>query len=219
MTHPDKNNIIIETERLLLRPFNEDDFDIIYRLYGDAEVLKYSPFTAMDTLQAQAHLDKVVGYWKCDPVTDMEFAVILKAPETDGPAVDDPIAVTPETDGPAAAALDKGRKIGRAHIHIEPEDSAAMIGWFLAQEHWGKGYATEIGRRILEYCFITLGLHRIYGLCNPGNTGSRIVMSRLGMREEALLKNKCPYPKLGPDHYEDEMIYAILNEEWLAMAN
>ena len=193
MNDPGEKNITIETERLLLRPFDETDFDIIYRLYGDAEILKYSPFAAMDTAQAQAHLDKVVGYWKHDPVTDLEFAVILKDES-------------------------EGRKIGRAHIHLESEDSAAMVGWFLVQECWNKGYATEIGKAILEYCFGTLGIHRVYGLCNPGNIGSRIVMSRLGMREEALLKNKCPYPKLGPNHYEDEMISAILADEWSARA-
>jgi RimJ/RimL family protein N-acetyltransferase len=48
--------MIIETERLMLRPFTMDDFDIIYRLYSDEEILRYMPNDIMDEEQARKHL-------------------------------------------------------------------------------------------------------------------------------------------------------------------
>ena len=46
----------IETHRLILRPFCDDDFDIIYRLYSDPEILRHTPFDAMDPEAAREHL-------------------------------------------------------------------------------------------------------------------------------------------------------------------
>jgi RimJ/RimL family protein N-acetyltransferase len=55
------------------------------------------------------------------------------------------------------------------------------IGWRLAAEHWGRGYATEGARVALEYGFQTLGLGEIVSFTVPGNLRSRRVMERIGM--------------------------------------
>ena len=176
---------MLETERLILRPFEEGDLDIIYRVYSDEEILRYSPFDPVDEQGAQALLDRFLRGWKEDPVTEREMAVIEK---------------------------ESGEKIGRCHIQLGPEESA-MIGWFLVREAWGKGYATEMTEALLDCCFGKLKLHRVRAICNPGNPASFHVMEKCGMRREGHYRKKCRYVKSGIVSWEDEFEYAILAEE------
>lgn len=175
----------IETERLVLRPFEEGDLDIIFRIYGDPEILRYAPFDPVDRKGAKELLDRLVRGWRKEPVTDREMAVILK---------------------------ENGKKIGRCHIGLEPEESA-MIGWFLVQEEWGKGLATEITEALLDCCFQELKLHRVRALCNPDNLASWRVMEKCGMRREGHYRKKCQYVKNGVVSWVDELEYGILSEE------
>ena len=125
----------ITTERLLLRPFEEDDFDILHRLYGDAEVMRYTPFDAESPAESAAHLSRVIDDWRKEPLLSREYVVTVRTGDR--------------------AVADGIEKIGRCHILLDgpEEDSRAMIGWLLVQEVWGKGYATEIAAALLAYCF------------------------------------------------------------------
>jgi len=58
------------------------------------------------------------------------------------------------------------------------------VGWRLAQQFWGRGYATEGGRAALEFGFGTLGLEEIVSMTYEGNLRSRAVMERLGMTHD-----------------------------------
>jgi RimJ/RimL family protein N-acetyltransferase len=60
-----------------------------------------------------------------------------------------------------------------------PDD--VEIGWRLAREHWGRGYATEAATAWLEHGFTTLGLPRVISSTDPPNLRSKAVMHRLGM--------------------------------------
>ncbi|MEP2829151.1 GNAT family N-acetyltransferase [Parvibaculum sp.] len=62
-----------------------------------------------------------------------------------------------------------------------PPAQAVEIGWRLAHEHWGKGYATEAARAALAHGFGPLGLEEIVALTAATNTRSQAVMARLGM--------------------------------------
>jgi RimJ/RimL family protein N-acetyltransferase len=59
---------------------------------------------------------------------------------------------------------------------------AVEIGWRLAAEHWGRGYATEAARAVLAYGFERLALSEIVAFTTPTNVRSRRVMDKLGMR-------------------------------------
>ena len=59
---------------------------------------------------------------------------------------------------------------------------AVEIGWRLAAEHWGHGYATEAARAVLAYGFERLGLAEIVSFTTTANVRSRRVMEKLGMR-------------------------------------
>ena len=177
----------IETERLILRPFQEDDLELIYRLYSDETVMKYMPFDLMDLPAAQAHLTHIIQGLQADPLLNYELAVIKK---------------------------DGQEKTGRCHIQIDPDTDTGMIGWLLPVEDWNKGYATEITEALKDYCFNTLHLHRMNALCNPENQRSRRVLEKCGFRLEAHYIRKARYIKHGISSWEDELEYAMLDTEY-----
>ena len=92
---------MIETERLILRPFEADDIDIIFQIYSDSETLHYTPFDPMSREQAEEHLCRIIEEGKRVPCLSYELAVVLK---------------------------ESGEKIGRTHILIDPETDTGMIG-------------------------------------------------------------------------------------------
>lgn len=65
-----------------------------------------------------------------------------------------------------------------------PFTPAVEVGWRLAREHWGNGYATEGARAALDFGFVELELDDIVSFTTHGNTGSRRVMERLEMRRD-----------------------------------
>ena len=181
------DSLMLETGRMVLRPFREDDLDLIQALYCDAEILRYAPFDIMTDGQAKAHLARIIRDWDETPLRSLEFAMVQKS---------------------------DGVKIGRSHILIDPETDTGMIGWFLRKEYWGRHYAAEAGDTLIHYCFEGLGLHRVNALLHPGNRASRKVLERCGLRQEAWFRQKCRYTKHGIISWEDEMEYAILASEW-----
>ena len=178
---------MIETERLILRPFEADDLDIIYRIYSDSETLYYTPFDPMNMEEAKQHLNRIIEEGKQVPRLSYELAVVLK---------------------------ETGEKLGRTHLLIDPETDTGMIGWLLLKEHRGKHYATEMTEALLTWCFDELHLHSANAVCNPENITSWKVLEKAGMRREALLKQKCRYVKNGVTSWRDELEYAILASEY-----
>ncbi len=72
------------------------------------------------------------------------------------------------------------------------------VGWRLAFEHWGHGYATEAARLALDYGFATLGFSEIVSFTSAANHRSRAVMQRLGMRRDPA--EDFDYPSFPEDH-------------------
>ncbi len=179
------SSLEILTDRLLLRPFEAGDDDLVYAVYSDPEVLKYTPFDVTDRPGAEERLREIIDGWRTVPQMEFEYAVILR---------------------------ETGEKIGRAHISREWSGSA-MIGWLLLPQYWGKGYATEMTRPLIDYACDVLGEHRVYAVCNPANEASWRTLEGAGMRREAHFRRKCRYVKNRAVSWEDELEYAILADE------
>ena len=177
----------METTRLFLRPFCEDDKEIIFHLYSDPEILRYTPFDIMDRDTAQRHLKRVMKEWSASPITEREMAVIRKSDH---------------------------KAIGRCHISVDFETETGMIGALLRTEVWNMGYATEIAHALIGYCFDTLGLRRVSAICSPENRASCRVLEKCGMRREAYYRQKRRYLKHGAAEWHDELEYALLKSEW-----
>jgi RimJ/RimL family protein N-acetyltransferase len=79
---------------------------------------------------------------------------------------------------------DTAEFIGFAGLDDVDEDvpvTGVEIGWRLARDAWGHGYATEAARAVLDHGFRTVGLHEILAITTTGNLRSQKVMQRLGM--------------------------------------
>jgi RimJ/RimL family protein N-acetyltransferase len=78
---------------------------------------------------------------------------------------------------------ESGELIGRGGLSRVSVDGIERLelGWALLFEHWGKGYATEIGRAGIDFAFGTLGAGEVVAYTEPHNKRSRAVMERLGM--------------------------------------
>jgi len=90
------------------------------------------------------------------------------------------------------------------------------IGYVFNPLYYGKGYATEASKRILQYGFEQIGVHRIIAKCNPENSASRKLLERLSMRLEGQLKKPAYFKKTidGKAIWHDAYQYAMLEEEW-----
>lgn len=179
--------IRIETQRVIMRPFENTDFDMVSLLYGNPDIMAYMPCGCLTDEEIRTYLQTMAASWNERPQVDYEMAVLCKS---------------------------NAKKIGKARIHIDYENDMAMIGWLLIQSEWNKGYATEITRSLLDHCFQVLNVHRVYALCHPKNIGSWRVMEKCGMRREAYYIKKVKYSNGSDVHWEDELEYAILREEF-----
>ena len=83
----------------------------------------------------------------------------------------------------------------RFEAHFTP---AVEVGWRLAHEQWGKGYATEAAHAAVAFGFDELALEEIVSFTSVINERSRRVMERLGMTHDAA--DDFDHPLLPPDH-------------------
>jgi len=181
-----KNEIILETKRLIIRPLNQNDFEAVHSYASVPENVKYMIFGPNDEKATRDFLAQAEEKWKANPITEYEFAIVLK---------------------------DTGAVIGGCGIYLRAK-SEAMLGWILHRDYWKQGYGTEFAKTLLKFGFEELKLHRIYATCNTENYGSYRVMEKCGMRREAhFIKNR--FGRVDDKEvWYDEYHYAMLDEEW-----
>ncbi|HEX3531165.1 MAG TPA: GNAT family N-acetyltransferase [Thermoanaerobaculia bacterium] len=142
---------ILETERLVLRPFRAGDFDDYAALFADPEVTRYLSRVQWNRDQAWLNLAFQVGHWKL-----LGYGMW------------------------AAVERETGAFVGRIGF-AEPEGwPGCELAWALAPRFWGRGYATEGARAALDYAFTVLGKNRVISLIHPENDASLRVAGRLG---------------------------------------
>ena len=101
--------------------------------------------------------------------------------------------------------------IGGVSLMVEPEAPlSAELGYWFRQDCWGRGYATEACQYALEFGFLTLDLHRVWGKCHVDNTASARVMEKLGMVREGLIREHVWLR----DHYRSSYQFSLLDREF-----
>ena len=144
--------LTLETERLILRPPRQEDLDAWAAFHGDAESMRYLG-GAIGRAEAWRAMAGVAGMW---PLRGFgQFSLIEKA---------------------------SGRWVGRAGPWYPEGWPEREIGWMLAPEVRGKGYATEAARASLDLVFGTLGWERVVHIIDPENLASHAVARRIGSR-------------------------------------
>ena len=86
----------------------------------------------------------------------------------------------------------------------------AFLGYFVAERHNGRGYATEAVRQAVDFAFGELGLHRVQAAVVPRNVASARVLEKAGFREEGLALRYLQIAGV----WEDHRLYAVTAEEW-----
>ncbi|HKW37320.1 MAG TPA: GNAT family N-acetyltransferase [Burkholderiales bacterium] len=119
----------------------------------------------------------------------------------------------------AVERLDNHEFIGFVGLnHPAPElpcSPCVEVGWRLAFEHWGKGYATEAATRALKIGFASLGLAEIVAFTPAGNVRSRAVMERLGMRETGGIFDHPHVPD--GSGLRQHCLYRLTRADWASM--
>ncbi|MEU7023292.1 GNAT family N-acetyltransferase [Streptomyces sp. NPDC046203] len=150
--------ITLTTARLRLRPFTPDDAGVVYEVCQDPAIQRWTTVPTPYTRE------------------DAELFVTRIAPEgwrRDGEYA---FAVEPLTGGPLIAA---------AGLHA-CSPGIREVGYWLAPEHRGRGYATEVVGALAHWAFTGLGVHRLLWRAEVGNTASRAVAERAGFTVEGV---------------------------------
>lgn len=181
-----KKTLELKTERLLLRQWKEEDYKPFAKLNADPDVMEYYPSTLSETKSnAMADWIKTLikeNSWGFWATELIETKQFIGFVGLNNPAYDLP--VTP----------------------------CIEIGWRLAKEYWGKGYATEAGRAVLTFTFEGLGLKDVYSFTSIDNQKSVAVMERLGLKN---MNNNFEHPILPEgDPLSEHVLYKITQERW-----
>jgi RimJ/RimL family protein N-acetyltransferase len=157
----------IETERLILRKLKKSDAKALHEAYSDPEVMRYIGLGETRDLEGtRAWIDRSLQRWKLDGFG--HHAIERK---------------------------EDGRVLGRAGFLVWNPDtwetgtiaefgehSVVELGWLLAREHWGNGYAVEAATALRDHAFTSLGLSRLISLILRGNDRSVRVAEKIGAR-------------------------------------
>ncbi|MGA1979801.1 MAG: GNAT family N-acetyltransferase [Sedimentisphaerales bacterium] len=151
----------IETERLILRGFENEDAGEVQRLAGDKAI-------ASTTLRIpHPYEDGVAEKWIGTHHEDFEQGKVVDFAITERKA---------------------GYLIGAIGLTINKEHENAELGYWLGRQYWNKGYCTEAAKAVLRYGFEELGLNRIQAQHFKRNAASGRVMRAIGMLYEGRLR-------------------------------
>jgi len=174
----------LSTERLSLRAWRDEDREPFAALNADPVVMEHYPLT-LTRHESDAMVDRIEARFARDG-WGLWAVEVVDTGEFTGYV------------GLSAPAFD---------AHFTP---AVEVGWRLAHEYWGRGYAPEAGRAALDYAFDVLHLYRVEADIDPRNTASIHLVERLGFRREGLLHGRY---HVGSE-IQDSAIYGLLANEW-----
>ena len=185
---------MIETERLILRPFREEDAADLYD-YLKAPMVHCFACMKVHSLEEAKHA-------VLERAKDKEyyFAIVLKE---NGKVIGE-IDAMPESP--------------------VPDEKNAVLDtfspcWMLNKDYHGKGYAYEAAKTFFDYLFEQKCARRIYAYTEDDNLHSQKLCEKLGMRREGLFREFVSFVKdeNGDPIYENTYQYAILKKEWEAV--
>jgi RimJ/RimL family protein N-acetyltransferase len=183
--------IELKTARLKLRQWHIDDRPIFAQMNADPAVMEFYP-NVMDTHESNAMAIKLE---------------LLLAERSWGFW--------------AIELIDKKSFIGFVGLHEPtydlPVTPCVEIGWRLAKEYWGNGYATEAAKISIDFAFNKLNLHELYSFTSVSNNKSRAVMERLNMVNTG---SNFEHPIIPENHHlREHVLYKINKQQWLEVIN
>jgi len=180
---------ILETKRLILRTWQDDDLEPMTAINQDPKVMEYFP-----SIQDR---DSTYCFIECVKKHQEQHGFSLYA-----------LALKPTGEMIGFVGL----QYAQFNAHFTP---AVEVGWRLAFEHWKKGYATEAAQAVLHYAFTQLDLDEIVSFTTSGNIASQRVMEKIGLHHNK--KDDFDHPKLSTiSPLCRHVLYRITKQEYLA---
>ena len=180
--------VFLDTERLVLRRFTEGDVDHLVELDSDPEVMRF------------------INGGRPTSRREIESDVL--------PAFLDHYRRFPGYGFWAAMEKSTGRFVG--WFHFRPANAAqpdeVELGYRLRRSAWGKGYATEGSRALIQKGFAELGVQRVVAFTMVVNVASRRVLEKAGLRYVRTFQQ--PWPDYIEGEEEGDVEYALLGSEW-----
>jgi RimJ/RimL family protein N-acetyltransferase len=184
MTAP---RIHIETERLLLRDWKDEDAAPFAAINADPRVMEFFA-KRLDRADSDAFIQRVR-----DNIAGEGFGLY---------------AVEVKETGKFIGFVGLARPAFDAHF-----TPAVEIGWRLAREAWGQGYASEAARAVIDHAFGVLGIDALVSFTAEWNRPSQRVMEKIGMRRDPA--EDFAHPKLAADHkLSRHVLYRIDRAAW-----
>ncbi len=175
----------ILTPRLTLRRWKDEDKELFANLNADPQVMEFMP-KILSREESHSFVERIENNFK-----EHKFGLF------------------------AAELVNSKTFIGFIGLAIPRFQSSftpcVEIGWRLAFEHWGNGYAAEGARAVLEFAFAELNLREVVSFTVPANLRSRRVMERIGME----FIKEFAHPSLPEGHpLRKHVLYAITKANW-----
>ena len=180
--------IELQTERLIMRQWRKEDWSEFAKLNADPVVMEYYP-SILSTEESNVMAQKIESLlskrgWGFWAVESISEKTFMGFVGLHEPTYDLP--VTP----------------------------CVEVGWRLAKEYWGKGYATEAAKASLDFAFKKLNLSEVYSFASVSNRKSWAVMERLKMVNT---KENFEHPDIPKNNLlREHVLYKITKQEWVA---
>ena len=147
---------MLQTNRLLIRPYEDLDFSFMYAMNRDPEVMKYIREPVTEVAPVRERIEQMKAYRTRFPKLGT-FVVALQS---------------------------SGVLVGNAvirHADYQPEREIE-IGYLVAKEFWGQGLATELVARVCDYVFQELKVQEVFAFTEEGNSASNRVLEKNGFQ-------------------------------------
>ena len=179
---------IIETDRLILRTWRDEDLESMLAINQDPKVMEYFP-ELQDLDTTKNFIDKVNAHF-----------------ENHGYSLY------------AAVRKDTNEFIGFIGLLMADFEShftpTTEIGWRLSSNHWGQGFATEGAKAVLDYAFRELKIPEIVSFTAAGNAKSIRVMQKIGLQHNEA--DDFDHPKLDDTSpLKQHVLYRLIKEDYL----
>lgn len=178
--------IQLETPRLRLRQWQDQDLEPFAKLNGDEEVMEFFP-SVLDFEQskeaAENYKSKIEkygwGFWVTEKIDDGAFIGL----------------------------------VGLNRVDDLPIGDCVEVGWRLAKDYWGFGFASEAAKACLDFAFTDLDLTEVVAITTVNNSKSRAVMDRLGMSDS---RENFEHPKVDASTgLREHVLYKISRERFI----
>ena len=175
---------MLQSARLTLREIQPTDLDDIHALLSLPETDFYNALGIPESIEvSRGYMDRWIHHQKEDPRTIYAFLISEK---------------------------ESGKFIGLTGLTLgKPKYRKAEVWYKIHVDHWGNGYATEVCKRLIDFGFNEIGLHRLEAGCAIQNKASVRVMEKAGMTLEGINKQLLPHQGGWLDCY----MYAIVADD------